>query len=457
MHPTPAIGIAESTGPKSLATRFAFAPVDIAPLVWFRVAFGGLMYVEVSRFFTNSWIVTQFVEPPFLFKYFGFGWVHPFSEAGLKCHFILLGILSLFILLGLFYRLAASLFFIGFTYVFLLEQARYLNHFYLICLFSFLLIFVPAHRTFSLDAWRRPALRSGICPAWAPWLLRVQIFVVFLFAGIAKINGDWLHGEPMRMWLAKRAAMPVIGPYLAQEWAAWVFSYGGLFSDLFIVPFLLWPRSRWWAFAAVALFNLINGWVFQIGIFPWLMLAATFILFAPKLPLPFRSLWTPSVPDHGITPRRKTVILSLVSIYLILQVLIPLRHWVYPGAVQWTEEGHRFSWRMKLRDKQSKLNLFARDPETDSTWRVDLADYINVDQYIAAAGQPDMILQLCHHVAEDLRSKGHPKIQIRARASVSLNGRTKQLLIDPNVDLAAEPRTLRHSSWITPLSVPLEF
>jgi len=67
-----------------------------------------------------------------------------------------------------------------------------------------------------------------------------------------------------------------------------------------------------------------------------------------------------------------------------------------------------------------------------------------------------MILQLCHHIAEDLRPNGYPKIQVRARASVSLNGRTEQLLIDPDVDLAAEPRTLWPARWIKPLTVPFE-
>jgi len=345
-----------------LLAQRAFAPVDIAPLVWFRVVFGCLMCIEVWRFFSNDLIVPFYVEPPFLFKYYGFGWVHPLPEAALNFLFLMLAVLSQLMVLGLFYRLAATLFFIGFTYIFLLEEARYLNHFYLICLFSFLLIFVPAQRAFSFDALRRPSLLSGTCPAWALWLLRSQICIVFIFAGIAKLNGDWLHAEPLRMWLAKRVAMPVIGPYVAHEWAAWAFSYGGLLFDLLIVPFLLWPRTRWWAFAAVALFNLLNGWIFQIGIFPWLALGTTFILFAPKLPHPIRSVWTSTVPAREITPRRKQVILSLVGTYLALQIFVPLRHWLYPGAVQWTEEGHRFSWRMKLRDKQSELQLRAFDP-----------------------------------------------------------------------------------------------
>lgn len=33
------------------------------------------------------------------------------------------------------------------------------------------------------------------------------------------------------------------------------------------------------------------------------------------------------------------------------QILYPLRHHLYPGDVTWNELGHRYSWRMKLRDK----------------------------------------------------------------------------------------------------------
>lgn len=440
-----------------------FAPVDIAALVWFRIAFGCLMMVEVQRFFANGWITRYFVTPTFLFKFYGFGWVHPLPDEGMKGLFLGLGLCAFCVVLGFFYRIAATLFFLGFTYVFLLEQARYLNHFYLVCLFSFLLIFVPAHRAFSLDCLRRPGIRTGTAPTWALWLLRAQICVVFFFGGLAKLNPDWLAGEPMRMWLAKRANFPLVGPYLVQDWAPWFFSYGGLAFDLLIVPFLLWRKTRWWAFAPVAVFNLVNAWIFNIGIFPWLTLGATVLLFAPRLPHPIRSWWTPPAPS-GSAPApsapvqsdsRRTLTLALVGIYLAFQILMPLRHWLYPSEVLWSEEGHRFSWRMKLRDKDASLILFAHDPDAGKTWRVTLPNYITRAQYDEAAGRPDMVLQLCHHVAEDFRKIGHSHVQVRARVMASLNGRTEQLLLDPDVDLAAVPRDLGHATWIKDLLIPL--
>src|ERR1700738_3241132 len=149
----------------------ALARVDIASLVFFRIAFGSLMVWEVGRYLSHHWIAQYWIEPRFSFKYYGFSWVHPWPGNGLYIHWAALGVLALFIAVGFLYRLSAALFFVGYTYTFLLDQASYVNHTYLICLFSFLLIFVPANRALSIDAWLNPRLRSEVAPAWTLWLL----------------------------------------------------------------------------------------------------------------------------------------------------------------------------------------------------------------------------------------------------------------------------------------------
>src|SRR6266446_4953294 len=157
--------------------KSAFTSVNIASLVFFRIAFGLLMVWEVYRYFANGWIAQHWLEPRFLFKYYGFSWVHPWPGQWLYVHLAALGLFALFIAAGFLYRISAALFFLSYTYFFLLDEAWYVNHTYLICLFSFLLIFVPAHRAFSVDAWRRPRLRSNTTPAWTLWLLRAQMAV----------------------------------------------------------------------------------------------------------------------------------------------------------------------------------------------------------------------------------------------------------------------------------------
>ena len=440
-------------------TARAFAPVDAASLDCFRLAFGAVMAWEVVRYFSNGWIASYFIEPQFHFTYFGFGWVRPWPGPGMYLHFAVLGLAALGIMAGLLYRLSALVFFLGFSYVFLLDEARYLNHFYLIILLSFTLIFLPLNGALSLDARRRPALRSDSAPAWALWLLRAQVGIPYLYGGLAKVNRDWFQGEPLRTWLAARANLPVLGPMLTEDWVVSLFVYGGVLLDLLIVPLLLWRRSRPWAFAAGLLFHGLNAILFDIGVFPWLMMAATTLFFPPCWPRQVRLLPArrPQSLDPSARPPvgRAAAVLAAASAYLLVQALLPLRHYAYPGDVSWTEEGHRFSWHMKLRDKEAQGQFLITDPEDGRTWTVRPSAYLTVWQYPKMAAQPDMILQFAHYLAGRFRAAGHSRVEVRARVTASLNGRRPQLLIDPTMDLAAEPRSLRPAPWILPLREPL--
>ena len=119
-----------------------------------------------------------------------------------------------------------------------------MNHIYLICLVGFLMVFVPAHGLWSLDAWRRPGLRSQTVPRWALAILRFQIGLVYVYAGLAKLNGDWLAGEPVRTWLIERSEGTSLAPLLAAEPVVYLVAYGGLLFDLAVVPLLAWRRTR---------------------------------------------------------------------------------------------------------------------------------------------------------------------------------------------------------------------
>jgi hypothetical protein len=422
------------------------------------------MLVEVVRYFAYGWI-DIFNASDFRFGYFAFEWVQPWPDPGMHLHFAALGVAAVCLAVGFCYRVMAALFFVGFTYVFLLDETRYLNHFYLISLISWLMIFLPAHRLWSVDAYLWPAIRSDVTPAWTLWLMRAQIGIPYFFGGIAKLSADWLQGEPMRMWLAERAHMPVIGPHVQEEWLVYVFVIGGLLLDLFIVPCLLWRRTRVLAFCAAASFHVFNAQLFHIGIFPWLMLGATVLFFPPdalgrflrKMAISASSATTSGTPVHSTRlwwrPRRLVIVTA--TLYLAMQVALPLRHFLYPGNVNWTEEGHRFSWHMKLRTKSGDALFEITSPATGRTWLVDPLDHLSDSAYEKMATHPDMILQYAHYLARQKRREGFPDIEVRARAMVSLNGRPPRPLVDPRVDLAQEPRTLGPASWILPLNEPL--
>ena len=163
--------------------RRLFEPVDIAALVYYRIAFGALMLWNVWFYYQRGFIAAFWIDPTFLFSFPAFAWVHPWPGDGMYHHFLALAVLAVLIAAGCFYRMSAALFCVGLTYVFLLDQANYRNHFYLLCLMSFLMVFVPAHRAFSVDAWRRPSLASATAPAWTLWILRAQMGAVYVFGG----------------------------------------------------------------------------------------------------------------------------------------------------------------------------------------------------------------------------------------------------------------------------------
>lgn len=456
--------------------RLLCAPTDAASLVVFRVAFGAIMLWEVWRYFDRGWISRYYIDPTFHFTYFGFHWVRPWPGDGMYLHFWLLGVLAVCIWAGALYRLTTALFFLGLTYVFLLDQTTYLNHIYLVCLVSFLMVVVPAHRSLSIDTWIWPNRASTTVPAWALWILRFQIAIPYTYGGIAKLNADWLQGEPVRMWLSRKAADPVLGSLATSEWTVGLIAYGGLLFDLVIVPMLLWRRTRLLAYVLAVGFHLTNAYLFSIGIFPWFMIAATLLFFPPDWP---RTLWgrvrsvTPRTTPTSQSAERTTapsadqsaswrtpgraeqLVLAVLGLYVVAQLLLPFRHLLYPGDVAWTEEGHRFSWRMKLRDKSHRIAYIAHAPTTGRTWLLPPRDYLSGRQDDALEGHPDMILQLAHHMADDLRARGNPGVQIHVRAWTSLNGRRQQDLIDPNIDLTTRHRSIWPADWILPLTEPL--
>jgi hypothetical protein len=378
-------------------------------------------------------------------------------------------------MVGFLYRFAAPVLFLAFTYFFLLDQTRYLNHFYLVCLISFLMCFLPAHRAGSVDSLLRPRIRSAVVPAWTLWLLRAQIGIPFLYGGIAKLNSDWIYGgEPMRIWLSPLTRVPGFGHIFAADWVVFSFVIGGLMLDLFVVPLLLWRRTRPFAFAASVVFNLINAVLFDIGIFPWLMLGALLIFFPPDFPKRFaRAFMSTEESFADAEPSQTSVktiaessscpslftsqklVIGLLAAYLAVQLFFPLRHYLYPGNVSWTEEGHNFAWHMKLRTKGGEAVFSVTHPPSGQTWTIKPDDYLASHQVVKMITKPDLVLQFSHHLAEEKRREGYDNVEVRARVMVSLNGRQRQLLIDPNVDLAKEHVSLLPASWIVPLTTPL--
>ncbi|MGW8122300.1 HTTM domain-containing protein [Roseivirga echinicomitans] len=438
-----------------------FAPIDNASIVLFRIMFGLIMLWEVTRYFKFNWIERYWVTPDYNFAYTPFN-LSPLPENWMYILWYVLGVLAVCITIGLFYRISTVLFFLIFTYTFLLEQARYLNHFYLVVIVSFILIFIPAHRNFSIDSKIFKNIKSPFNASWNLWLIRFTVGIPYFFGGIAKINSDWLRGYPLKDWLLGDLSFPIIGQYFTEHWMILIMSYSGLILDLAVVPVLLFKRTGVIGFIAICLFHLMNVELFQIGIFPWFMIAATSLYFSPDWPkrvlrkIGFIGAEPSQLVNFKSNPKYQKAILYGLALYFSIQVFLPLRHWLIKGDVNWTEEGHKYSWRMKLRSKDGRTSFLVKNKATDEILDVNIRGYLKSWQERKMGGNPDMIWKFAKFLKEEYGRMGID-VEVYAQALASLNGREYQYIIDPNVDLASQKKVFfGHSEWVLLLEVPLE-
>jgi hypothetical protein len=436
--------------------RYLDEPVSGASLAVFRICFSILMVVLVYEFFQSKWIDTLSGDRVFHFTYIHA--ISPWSGYGMHIHLIFLAVLALLMGIGFLYRPAAILFLFAFTYVFLLEKSLYQNHLYLVCLLSLLFSIVSANRVWSLDNLRqKPPDRV---PRWNVLIFRFQFVIVYFFSGIAKLSSDWLQGYPQTGWLLDRAADPIFGPLFGpifqEHWFVLFITYGGIAFDLSIGFLLCWRRTFWLGAGLVFIFHITNAAMFSIDIFPWLMIASIG-LFADE-DWPYKCLRALKINKDAFSPnavacgKTSLVTLILVHVYVIVQLVVPLRRFLYPGDPSWTEQGQRFAWRMMLRDKRSAgFQMIFVDPRTGMKGIVHPENSLDSRQMEDMRVIPDMILQYAHYVAEDIERQLGARPIVRVQAKVSLNGRPAQDLIDRRTDLAAEKESFAPAKWILPL------
>ncbi|MBL7999768.1 MAG: HTTM domain-containing protein, partial [Candidatus Kapabacteria bacterium] len=429
---------------KKSVAAYSNSTQSIAPLAVFRIIFGACVCFSTIRFMWLGWIHEQYIEPHIHFHYFGFAWVKGVEyvgEIGVYAMFGLLLLAAVGVMIGAWYRVSSVLMFLTFTYIELLDITYYLNHYYFVSIIAGMLIFLPANRSCSVDVRRNPALRFEQIPSWMIDVLKVQIALVYCFAGIAKINADWLfHALPLSIWLPAHDQLPLVGEYFRQPWLAYLFSWSGMLFDCSIPFFLLWHRTRVAAFCTAVAFHAITGWMFQIGVFPLVMSLAILIFFSENFHLRIVD-WIERM--HRFRSRSTTAVYSsprfiayLFTLHIVFQLLFPWRYLLYPGNMFWTEQGYRFGWRVMLMEKAATATFTMRDGATGREGIVDNGEFLNTHQEKQMAMQPDMILEYAHFLAEHYKAQGVADPMVRAEVYVTLNARPSKLLIDPNIDLS---------------------
>jgi hypothetical protein len=428
-------------------------PIPSAALAFFRMVFGAMMLIGIVRFASMGWIHDLYIAPSFHFTYWGFEWVKVLPPWAMYAIFGVMALSALGILLGAYYRLSAWAFFLSFTYVELIDKANYLNHYYFVSIVALLMAVLPAHANYSIDAWCWPSVRKATVPFWMLGAIRLQLALVYIYAGIAKLQPEWLlEAMPLKIWLPAHAHLPIVGPLLAMPEMAYAFSWGGAIYDCLIPFFLIDRRTRIWAYVAVVGFHAITGFLFPIGMFPLVMIASTLSFFPTKSIAKTLASFMPWADmRHGNTTTNSAPLLRrALLLHFVFQILLPWRFLAYQDSVLWTEQGYRFSWRVMLTEKAGVATFYVKDPSTGNVAEVANRQYLTRHQERMMAFQPDMILQFAHFLKETYQQQGFDAVEVRAKVLVSFNGRRAQPYIDENVDLAKEQDTFAAKHWILP-------
>lgn len=431
-----------------------------ATLAAFRIIFGVLMLGSLIRFVSMGWVEQFYILPKFHFTYYGFGWV---KSLGIYTYalFALAMLACVFIIIGYYYKLSMGVFFLSFTYIELIDKTTYLNHYYFISILSLLLCFLPLNSTFSIDVKKR-GKRYEYVPSWTIDCIKIILAIVYFYAGLAKLNSDWLlRAQPLKIWLSTKTYLPIIGGLMNQDWFHYTMSWSGAFYDLSI-PFLLWnKKTRPYAFVAVIFFHVFTRILFNIGMFPYIMICATLIFFDSsvhqKLLIHVKKILHITENRVVITQekylyKKQKIILFLIGLFIVIQLFLPFRNLYYPGQLFWHEQGFRFSWRVMLIEKVGYTTFTIKDGVSGKYFHVKNSDFLTSFQIKQMSFQPDFILEYAHYLGDHFKNQGHKNIQVFTESYVALNGRLNQLFINPKVDLYKEQEGFHNKTWVLPLN-----
>ncbi len=441
-------------------TKYLNKKQDSSSLAIFRLGFGFLMLLSVIRIWYKGWIKELYIDPSFHFSYYGFEWIKPIGEYTYLI-FLICAISSFCVAIGYKYRISIILLFLSFTYAELMDKTTYLNHYYLVSLISFLMIFFPANASFSLD--NIIDKRSyRLIPKWNVDALKLMICIVYFYAGIAKINTDWLlEAQPLKIWLTSKYDLPIFGSTLFQmDWVHVFFSWAGMFYDLFIAFILLYRRSRPFGFFLVITFHIMTAILFPaIGMFPYIMITSSIIFLEPethkkildKVSSLFKKYFQKVTSISSYNYKRAKLYQTILVIFFTIQLLFPFRYFLYPGELFWNEQGYRFSWRVMLIEKKGFTEFKIVDGETSESFYVLNEEFLTEFQERQMSFQPDFILEYAHYLGEYYNNNGYKNVEVYAESYVTLNGRESKVFIDPNIDLMKEERGFSNKEWITEL------
>jgi hypothetical protein len=189
----------------------------------------------------------------------------------------------------------------------LLSGGHYSNHLYLLTLVLALVALSDCERAHAVRV-----RGAGPVPGWPLLLMRAQLSIVYVFAGIAKLNAEFLSGETMGHLFANAVLPAPALPSLVL-----VLSWATVAAEIFVGLAVWSERLRPWAFALVlplhAVMPLVAPDAMQlagIAIFALLML----VLFASFQDVPERErlvIWD----DESDAWRRRIAVIRRLDLF----------------------------------------------------------------------------------------------------------------------------------------------
>lgn len=337
--------------------------------------------------------------------------------------------------LGILPRLGALLFMLAFGYLFLIDMSWYNNHYYLWCLLAFLFVVVDTHNSYSIiDVFKKDTSKkiSGI----AIQSFKILISIVYLYAAIVKINPDWLQGYPATLWFQNRG-------YANPNLYGTALSYAGLFYDL-LMPFLLWtlPRKIWVAIPYFA-FHISNNFMFNIGMFPFVMMAAWLLFAMPNLQ--FSKL----VHQFKTAIELQIVRMCIILFFIVFNIVFPLRFLLYEGRTSWHRQGYYFSWRMMLDNYEiAEFNFLVKLPTLNKEYNVDFKQLMTFRQFDNIYNDPYCLWYVSQILKEDaIKKYNEPNPEVYTTSLILLNQHPKRYLINPRLNLANKEYKVLKNNW----------
>ena len=265
--------------------------------------------------------------------------------------------------------------------------------------------------------------------------------MIYFYSGISKINPDWLlRAAPLRYFLRSDFSFLDFDTFLP---IAYAFTYGGVIFDLSISWLLINRRTRVFAQWIQTTFHLLNFVLLGIGSLSLFMVLLTWLLFpTEKLRSRLNLDLVKKEPVETAIRLRKAIV-AMLGLFFLVNLLIPHRHYLTGNNVNWTEKGHRFSWRLMTRTKLgSRSTFYVYTDQLAAPVEVNPADHLTKRQYRKMSGETDLVIVFAHYLQRRYLGEGHTGVKVTADVQTRMNGHSPKNLVEPTLDLTKVSRSL---------------